>query len=110
MPAKRADGIPTAGVHRTTIEFDFWKLHGKTGELSGAAGLSIKSLKSPITEHIKEILRGRKEWGIKHILAENWAELPAGTNALSYEASMPGPSAKRARASRPEATRMASLA
>ena len=59
-----------------------------------------QSFKSPITEHVKNILRGRKSWGLKHPLQQVWAQMRAGQNALAAPVAVPGPSKKRARAMR----------
>ena len=43
----------------------------------------------PLAEYIKNILRGRKAWGLKIKLSGKWAELPKGTVELTNEQAFP---------------------
>ena len=42
-----------------------------------------ETCKKPIAEHVKNIMRGRKAWGLNHQLQEKWAELPPSQPVLS---------------------------
>ena len=101
-PAPRDDGHFVPGAHATTVSFSLWKFHGATGECEGEAGMDIATFKGPITEHAKNILRGREKWGLRHPLQAQWAQLPAGKLALAGEAAIKGPPVrKRARKAQP---------
>ena len=85
------------GLHKFTIEGDVYRVNGKTGEVDGAEGSQNKTMRAPIGEHVKNLLRGRHAWGLRHGLQEAWAELPRGQMVLTGAAAMPGPAAKRVR-------------
>lgn len=80
-----------------TISFDLHIIHGLTGAHKGPAGADNKTLKGPISKHVKDILRGLKARGEHHKLMELWAELPNQQYQLAEAEAMPGPSAKRLR-------------
>ena len=54
--------------------------------------------KKEISEHVKNVLRGRAAWGLRHQLQAEWAQLPPTQLHLTKEAAMPrAAGAKRAR-------------
>ena len=66
--------------------------------------------KKPITEHVKNVLRGRAAWGLVHPLQAVWAQLPSSELVLSDAAALPQCAAKRARKAAPvKAVTMAAL-
>ena len=110
-PKPRADGLFAKGHREFKLIFNVWKILGHNGDVVGEAGMPNATCKKPIAEHVKNVLRGRKAWGLEHPLQENWAQLPAGQLVLSNAAALPACAPKRARAEGPRASvKMAKLA
>ena len=76
---------------------------GDSGEVRGEVGMPNESFKKPICEHVKNILRGRKAWGLMHALTDTWAQLPSGTMELPVAQRQARAPAKRSRAGAPKA-------
>ena len=109
-PKPRADGLFAKGHREFKLIFNVWKILGHNGDVVGEAGMPNATCKKPIAEHVKNVLRGRKAWGLEHPLQENWAQLPAGQLVLSNAAALPACAPKRARAEGPRASvKMAKL-
>ena len=110
-PRPRQSGLFVEGPRTFKVKLNIWRVIGADGEVRGEVGMPNESFKKPIGEHIKNMLRGRKAWGLEHPLQENWAQLPAGQLVLSNAAALPACAPKRARAEGPRASvKMAKLA
>jgi len=81
-PKPRGDGFFVAGARTFTVKGNVWRILGNTGEVRGEIGMPNATFCKPIGEHVKNLLRGRKAWGLKHQLTDTWAQLPAGTMEL----------------------------
>ena len=57
------------------------ELHTARRDNQRADGLNV--------EYVKNVLRGRAAWGLKHRLTRKWAELPAQKRALTMAEAMP---------------------
>ena len=68
QPIPRPDGAFVEGVHKFTLQFNVWKIFGHNGDVQGEAGMPNATCKKPICEHVKNVLRGRKAWGLRHQL------------------------------------------
>ena len=97
-PRPRPDGLFVPGPRFVTVSGNVWRIIGNTGEVRGEAGMPNAKFKKPVGEHVKNLLRGRAAWGLKHALTATWAELPAGQMELSGAAVHPRASKKRRRA------------
>ena len=53
---------------------------------------------APLREYLKNVLRGRARWGLKHRLTATWAELPTARAELTNEEAFPRRAVKRLRA------------
>ena len=100
-PKPREDGFFVPGKRIVVFKCNVWRIIGGTGEVRGEAGMPNATFCKPIGEHIKNTLRGRKAWGLKHMLTGTWAELPAGQMELAASVAHGGAPAKRCRASAP---------
>ena len=66
--------------------------------MNGIEGAENAKVRQPIADYVKNVLKGRKAHGIKHVLQKEWAQLPANQLHLTKEAAMPrAAGAKRAR-------------
>ena len=98
-PLPRADGAFQPGIRRFTIQCNIWTLNGLLGRLNGIEGGPNATVRKPIADYVKNVLKGRKAHGIKHVLQKEWAQLPANQLHLTKEVAMPrAAGAKRARA------------
>ena len=97
-PKPRADGCFARGHREFKLILNIWKILGHNGDVVGEAGMPNATCKKPIGEHVKNVLRGRKAWGLAHPLQETWAQLPAGKMVLSDAAALPACAPKRERA------------
>ena len=59
-----------------------WSLNGMRGRLNGIEVGPNLQIKEEIAEYVKNILRGRKSWGLMHFLQKEWAKLPKGELVL----------------------------
>ena len=73
-----------------------YRIMGGNGEVRGEAGMKNDMYRKAIAEHVKNVLRGRERWGLKHRLGKMWAQLPAGKLELSLPAAYRGRRATRA--------------
>ena len=97
-PRPREDGAFVPGPRKFTIQCHIWSLHGLQGRLNGIEGGPNSTVRKPIADYVKNVLKGRKAHGIKHVLQKEWAQLPPNQLHLTKEAAMPrAASAKRAR-------------
>ena len=96
-PNPRPDGLFVPGA-KFTVTGHVWVFHGRTGAMLPLPGMPNETMHRPLGEYLKEVLRGRKAWGLKHRLQDTWAELPSGRMELSIEQAMPKLRVKRARA------------
>ena len=76
-----------------------WGLNGATGALVGIAGKQNDAIRKPLAAYVKDVLRGREKWGMKHRLAKLWAQ--NRKLELSAAEAMPRRSVKRARSAPP---------
>ena len=65
------------GPRKFTIQCHLWSLHGLQGRLNGIEGGPNATVLKPIADYVKNILLGRKNHGLKHVLQKEWAKLPA---------------------------------
>ena len=105
-PKPREHGLFVEGRRVFTVTFNAWRLLGDSGEVRGEAGMPNADFIKPITEHLKNLLRGRKAWGLAHQLTDTWAQLPAGVLELplAQRFSRAQPNQKRSRAGGPKAS------
>ena len=97
-PIPREDAAFVPGRRCFTISGNAWLLNGYYGTLVDIPGAPNASMRKPIAEHVKAVLRGRAPWGLRHRLTKTWAQLPSGKLELSADAAMPKRrGAKRAR-------------
>ena len=110
-PKPRPDGFFVTGKREFKFKFNVWRLMGDSGEVRGEPGMPNGSFQKPISEHIKNIFRGRQAWGCKHQLVHEWAQMPAGQLELpaGKRFTRGAPSAKRSRAGLPKPVAMAPL-
>ena len=103
-PRQRPDGFFVKGNHLFKVHLNIWRI---IGAVRGEAGMPNESFQKPICEHVKNLLRGRAAWGVKHQLSAVWAQLPAGQLQLAQ----PFPTApkKRSRAGLPKPVAMQML-
>ena len=95
----RVGGAFQPGKREFNITCHVWSLNGMIGRMNGIEGAPNITVKDDIAEYVKNILRGRKAWGLKHFLQKEWAKLPQGELVLDKEAAMPRAAGhKRARA------------
>ena len=80
-PLPRADGAFQPGIRRFTIQCNIWTLNGLLGRLNGIEGGPNATVRKPIADYVKNVLKGRKAHGIKHVLQKEWAQLPANQPA-----------------------------
>ena len=98
-PLPRADGVFVPGKHCFGVMGNLWMVNGYYGSLDDLPGAPNLTMRKPIAEHVKSVLRGRQPWGVKHKLTHKWAQLPKGKSELKGAAAMPmRRGAKRARA------------
>ena len=95
-PVPRDDGVYVPGAS-FTLTGNVWVFNGRDGAPQPAPGLPNKTMLAPLREYLKNVLRGRARWGLKHRLTCSWAELPTAREALSTEEAQPRRSVKRAR-------------
>ena len=100
-PKPRDDGLFVPGKRTFVFTCNVWRILGGTGEVRGEPGMPNGTFKKPIGEHVKNTLRGRKAWGLKHVLVDTWAQLPAGQMELAAAVAHPRGAAKRSRAGAP---------
>jgi hypothetical protein len=101
-PLPREDKAYACGPRTLEVILKLWRIMGGNGEVRGEADLDNATYRKPIAEHVKNILRGREKWGLRHRLAKAWAQLPAGKLELSDEAAYRVRARKRGRAASPE--------
>ena len=95
-PVPRDDGLYVPGA-AFTLTGNIWIFQGRDGAPRPAPGLPNATMLAPIREYLKNILRGRACWGLKHRLAEKWAELPVSRSVLTSEEAQPRRRVKRMR-------------
>ena len=66
--------------------------------MNGIEGGPNATVRQSLSDYVKNILLGRKNHGLKHVLQKEWAKLPAHQLHLTKEAAMPRAAVKRARA------------
>jgi len=93
-PLPRADGFFVPGTHKFTASFNVWGVNGIDGDVLGDAGAQNETMRAPIAEHVKNLLRGRERWGVKHRLTPKWSQLSKGKLKLTGRAAV---QSKRAR-------------
>ena len=76
-PLPRADGAFVPGIRKFTIQCNIWTLNGLLGRINGIEGAENAKVRQPIADYVKNVLRGRKNHGLKHVLEKEWAKLPA---------------------------------
>jgi len=96
-PTPRADGVFRGGAS-FTVTGNVWVFNGRDGSDLEAPGLPNATMLAPIREYLKNVLRGRARWGLKHRLAHSWAELSTKRAALTEEEAHPRRNVRRARA------------
>ena len=96
-PVPRDDGVFVPGAS-FTLTGNVWVFNGRTGAALAAPGLPNATMLAPLREYLKNLLRGRARWGLKHRLTTTWAELPTKEEELPAEVAQPRRSVKRARA------------
>lgn len=87
-----------AGSREFSITGCVWGLNGTTGALKPVLGGDNLSVKKPLAEYIKNILRGRKHHGFKVKLTREWAELAESKLRLGMPQALPRHDVKKARA------------
>lgn len=85
----RRDGTFVPGKREFTIQANLIAVNGISGALKELLGAPLETLKGILPEYIKNVLRGRAAWGLKHRLTRKWAELPAQKRALTMAECMP---------------------
>ena len=94
----RADGLFVPGTHKFKVACNLWALNGYDGSLEAIAGAPNQTMRKPLAEYLKNILRGRKHHGLGCRLTRKWAELPPGQTELPPEVAFPARAVeKRAR-------------
>ena len=63
-PKPREHGLFVEGRRVFAVTFNAWRLLGDSGEVRGEAGMPNADFLKPITEHLKNLLRGRKARGL----------------------------------------------
>ena len=85
------------GCRELTVQANVWGVHGVLGKLKPILGADNAYMKARIAEHVKNILRGRRRWGLKVRLSKAWAEAPPTKLELTPAEAMPRAGTKRAR-------------
>ena len=96
-PVPRDDGLFVPGAC-FTITGNVWVFNGRTGAPLPSPGLPNATMLAPLREYLKNVLRGRARWGLKHRLTATWAELPTARAELTNEEAFPRRAVKRLRA------------
>ena len=98
-PRPGDDDAYVLGKRTFTLCGNLWSLNGVFGNLNEIPGGPNATMRKPIAEHVKNVLRGREPWGLKHRLTKDWAQLAAGKLELKAKVAMrKKDGAKRARA------------
>ena len=96
-PVPRDDGVYVPGAS-FTLTGNVWIFNGRDGAPLPSPGLPNATMLAPLREYVKNVLRGRARWGLKHRLTDSWAELPTARAALSKDKAQPRRAVKRMRA------------
>jgi len=95
-PVPRDDGVYVPGAS-FTLTGNVWIFGGRDGAPLPSPGLPNATMLAPLCEYLKNVLRGRARWGLKHRLTTSWAELPTARKSLSKDEAQPRRSVKRMR-------------
>ena len=95
-PVPRDDGVYVPGAS-FTVTGNVWIFAGRDGAPLPSPGLPNATMLAPLREYLKNVLRGRARWGLKHRLTTSWAELPTARKALTKAEAQPRRSVKRTR-------------
>ena len=95
-PLPRDDGVYVPGAS-FTLTGNVWIFAGRDGAPLPSPGLPNATMLAPLREYLKNVLRGRARWGLKHRLTTSWAELPTARTALTKEEAQPRRAVKRMR-------------
>ena len=95
-PVPRDDGVYVPGAS-FTVTGNVWIFAGRDGAPLPSPGLRNATMLAPLREYLKNVLRGRARWGLKHRLTTSWAELPTARKALTKAEAQPRRSVKRTR-------------
>ena len=95
-PVPRDDAVYVPGAS-FTVTGNVWIFAGRDGAPLPSPGLRNATMLAPLREYLKNVLRGRARWGLKHRLTTSWAELPTARKALTKAEAQPRRSVKRTR-------------